>query len=123
MARLTVQELISAIEAVEIAVYEQVSVPGLKNGRWVRKAVRGVFEPDKDRIRIGRRLHREWSGADDAIVTVIHEAIHRVRRDWPERKVRQYEMAFFKSRALREKAAIRLLNVVLFGNDWSEPNA
>lgn len=29
-------------------------------------------------------------------------------------------MHYYKSRALRERAAVRLLNVLVFGNGWEE---
>ena len=120
VARPTIQELIRAIDEVDIGIYERVTVSGLKNGKWVRKSVSGAYDPDQDRIRIGRRHHRRWGGADELITTVIHEALHRARPKWSERAVRQHELQYFRSRALRERAAVRLLNIVVFGNNWEE---
>lgn len=120
MGKPTIQELIRALDQLEIAIYERVSVPGRERGRWVRKGVRGAYDPESDRVRIGRKYHRAWSGADEMVATTIHEALHSARPSWPERLVRQLEMHYYKSRALRERAAVRLLNVLVFGNGWEE---
>lgn len=103
----TIAELIKAIEDVEIKFHEEV--------REASEPVRAVYVHDRDQIRISLSEHRKLGGADDMVMTLIHEAIHRVRPDWPERKVVRHEFRYFKSRALREHAALRLLDVFLSG--------
>ncbi len=82
--------------------------------------MRGQYKPDEDVIRISRAHHRSWGGADEVVLTVIHEALHKARPEWGERVVRQNELRYYRSRALREAAAIRLLNVVMFGDEWEK---
>ncbi len=115
-----IDRLKSAIDETTIHIYERTKEPFKQGDEWVYKTVRGAYDPSTDRIKIGKVLHRKWAGADDMIMSLIHESIHVARPTWPERLVRQMEAHFFKSLALREHAAVRLLNVTLFGNGWEE---
>ncbi len=112
----TINELKGIIISTPVCVYDRVRV--VDRGRSY--SARGCYDRKSDTICISRSSHREWGGAYDAVLTVIHEALHKARPEWSERMVRQHELRYYKSRALRESAAFKLLNAAMFGNDWEK---
>lgn len=102
--RPNLKSLLKALEETPIKVVERATVEG--------EAVYGYC--DGESITIGVQGHRD-KGADSLIQTVIHELVHIHDENHTEREAYKWELVFFRSRALREAVAIKLLDVVVFG--------
>ncbi|MGI0017062.1 MAG: hypothetical protein ACREBU_26870, partial [Nitrososphaera sp.] len=83
----------------------------------IREHYFGYYDVDDDEIHVGLFRNRKHGQADELVYTVIHEALHKVRPDWPEDVVQMEEARYAKSRVLRETALVKILNVTLFGRD------
>jgi hypothetical protein len=84
-------------------------------GNKKRVYARGTYDYKTKILSVGRRKHRTIAKADDLILTTIHELLHAATgQNVSERWVAKHDLEFYKMPELREKVAVRLLNILLF---------
>lgn len=123
MARPTIATVCKAIEATptefRATVYKVSTIKVLSRTKPVsyREHYFGYYDGTHEKIVLGRMRNKAKGQADELTATLIHEVLHRVRPGWSEDVVQMMEKKFMKSRAVREAAHLKLLNIALFGRD------
>lgn len=123
MARPKVATVCKAIEAtpteIRATVWKVSTVQALGRKKKVsyRRHFFGYYDTDREVIVLGRMMNKEKGQADELVATLIHEALHRIRPGWSEDVVQMMEKKYLKSRAVRETALLKLVNITLFGRD------
>lgn len=115
LPRPSIETLKKILAATNLRVVERATMESeRKDGTLRRVTVRGTYDPATSTITVGKRLHSKW-GSDDVVATVIHELLHRALPHASEQWVYRHEMEYFKNVELREAVAVRLLNVIFYG--------